>query len=134
MQYFVIIMHKANTIIYLVANLGSLYNNSENFLPLSELCNWFNWVKLFLENRPAVAAAIMMPSVSPCPSILVSGAKLESQSHPSPASHVAFKICERVITFSTSLLYRQKLCNPCLAFLSPACCTKVRLSMGLAWV
>ena len=105
MQYFVIIMHKANTIIYLVANLGSLYNNSENFLPLSELCNWFNWVKIFLENRPAEAAAIMMPSVSPCPSILVSGAKLESQSHPSPASHVAFKICERVITFSTSLLY-----------------------------
>ena len=31
MQYFVIIMHKANTIIYLVANLGSLYNNSETF-------------------------------------------------------------------------------------------------------
>ena len=53
MQYFVIIMHKANTIIYLVANLGSLYNNSENFLPLCELCNWFNWVKLFLENRLA---------------------------------------------------------------------------------
>ena len=83
MQYFVIIMHEANTIIYLVANLGSLYNNSENFLPLYELCNWFNWVKLFLENRPAAAAAaaIMMPSVS-----LVSSAKLVSQSHPSPAS------------------------------------------------
>ena len=83
MQYFVIIMHEANTIIYLVANLGSLYNNSENFLPLYELCNWFNWVKLFLGNRPAAAAAaaIMMPSVS-----LVSSAKLVSQSHPSPAS------------------------------------------------
>ena len=83
MQYFVIIMHEANTIIYLY--LGSLYNNSENFLPLYELCNWFNWVKLFLGNRPAAAAAaaaaIMMPSVS-----LVSSAKLVSQSHPSPAS------------------------------------------------
>ena len=99
MQYFVIIMHEANTIIYLVANLGSLYNNSENFLPLYELCNWFNWVKLFLGNRPAAAAAaaIMMPSVS-----LVSSAKLVSQSHPSPAS-IAFKICG-VFTFFTPLL------------------------------